>query len=267
MLKKLNKKVLLVIIVLLPLNLILWNLLFIKKTFTFITDLSNGLINPTFIAGLFSLFLYLFFGVVIGGLRIKDFLLDKEKIKKGLLMIFVLWGIGNLLGAFLSFFQTGNLVFVDKITYHIGNFMGQLFGNALAEEVLFRGILLTQFYLILRTKFKNKKSVLWALITSQLIFSLNHIPNRIILEQTEYLIFDLIKLFVVGVIISLMFMKTQNLVYVVSVHSLLNSPLCLFKADQSFIILAILVLSIIITIFWYKIGMKKEKNWFKEGLV
>ncbi len=266
MIKKISNQILLLIIALIPLSMIFVNYLFTKKSFIAVTELTNGLITPTLIAGFCLACVFLFISIKWGGLRLKDFLLNSEEIKKGILWTLILWVTLNLLSAIFSYLEHGSLILNDKLSYRFGGFIAQFFGNAFAEEVIYRGVLLIQFYLILKMKFSHKQSILGTLIISELIFSLSHIPNRIILGQTEYLIFDLIKLFIVGVIISLMFIKTQNLIYLVGVHSFLNQPFGLFKTQEEFPMLIALLLSIIITLFWNKINGYRKQSWFKEGL-
>ncbi|MBS9773559.1 MAG: CPBP family intramembrane metalloprotease [Tenacibaculum sp.] len=266
MVKKISNKVLLLIICLIPINAFLWNYLFTNKSFISITEKSNGFITPTLIAGISSVLLFLIISMKLGRIKLKDFLLNTNKIKTGLFWALILWVLLNLSSAIFSFFQNGSITFSDKLNYKFGSFSAQFLGSALAEELVYRGIILTQIYLILKIKFNNKLSIFGALILSQLLFSLSHLPNRIILGQTEYLFLDLIKLFIAGIILSLMFIKTQNLVYLVGVHSFLNYPFCLFKTDLSFPILISLLFALIVTIFWNKINGSNKINWFKEGL-
>ncbi len=267
MIKKLPNQILLLIICLIPLNTIFLNYLFTIKSFTAITGLTNGLITPTLIAGIFTIFVFLLISTVVGKLRLKDFLLTSKKIKKGVFWTLILWIFLNLLSAIFSYLENGYLVLNDKLSYRFGGLIAQFLGNAFAEELIYRGILLIQIYLILRVKINNKKSILLGLLISQSIFSLSHIPNRIFLGQMDYLIFDLIKLFIVGIILSLIFIKTQNLIYLIGVHSLLNQPFSLFKTEEVFPILSALILSIIITIFWNKINRYNGTDWFKKGLI
>ena len=63
------------------------------------------------------------------------------------------------------------------VTPVIGALLAQLFGNALYEEILFRGVLLRQTYWRLETRrLTNLQTLVIAIAISQSLFALIHLP-------------------------------------------------------------------------------------------
>ena len=75
-----------------------------------------------------------------------------------------------------------------------------------------------------------------------------------------------IKLFVVGVIFTLVFIKTKNLVFIVGAHALINNPFSLVQTDFLLPVVA-LVLMIVISVFWNKMEKEENRFLFKKGLL
>lgn len=109
----------------------------------------------------------------------------------------------------------------------------QLFGNALYEEVAFRGFLLPQFFRRFRRLGPAAAFVLAPLL-SQLLFALAHVPNRLWVTGLvpANLPGSLIPLFVLGLYFALVYLLTDNLFAVVGLHSLINVPMLTLVADE-----------------------------------
>ncbi|BDQ03346.1 CPBP family intramembrane glutamic endopeptidase [Ignavibacterium sp.] len=146
-----------------------------------------------------------------------------------------------------------------NINILIGSLLGQLFGNAAFEELIYRGILFLQFYLLLKTKNNIKKSLFYSVIISQIIFALIHIPNRLIINQVNNLGTDLMILFTAGSVLTLIFIITRNLLFLIGIHALINQPFNLIETDFPMrIIISILV--IISAAFWNKIMLVNDNE-------
>ncbi len=158
-----------------------------------------------------------------------------------------------------SYFSQNQIIFSDKINLKTGYFLGQIFGNAAFEELLFRGLLFTQFYLLFKYKFSDKKAIVLAIISSQLFFAIIHIPNRLMINQVDNLLADLIKIFIVGIIFTLIYLKTKNLIYLTGVHSLVNVPLMINETKFP-TPLIILFLAMAISLFWNKLNNKMKEE-------
>ena len=103
-------------------------------------------------------------------------------------------------------------------------------GNALFEEIAYRGFLFPQLYLRLAGCGSARKRLGLALLISQGLFALSHIPNRIYLGMTpSEIALDLLMLLGWGTIYTLIYLRTDNLFIVVGIHALGNTPTTLFK--------------------------------------
>lgn len=145
-------------------------------------------------------------------------------------------------------FTNSNVVF--------GGFLGQIFGNALLEEVLFRGFLLVQIYLLLNKvkKVKNNTSrIVYAMLISQSIFAAIHIPNRIYsgLVGMDF-VYDFIVLVILGVIFSLLYVLTKNLFFVIGVHSLMNVQIMFWNSSFTYTATLICVLLLTCLLICFK---------------
>lgn len=112
----------------------------------------------------------------------------------------------------------------------VGELLGQLLGNALYEEILFRGVLLAQ--LLLAGRLAGTPA--WrALLVSQAVFALQHIPNRLAFGAWHGLTdaaVDLVQLLGSGLFFAGVYLRTRNLLVVVVVHALGNTPTLLCAA-------------------------------------
>lgn len=110
----------------------------------------------------------------------------------------------------------------------LGKFAAQLFGNALYEELVFRGFLLPQLYLKFshNVRISRKMALLLAVLVSQIYFSIIHIPVR--LYKGGDLAVYLTGVALLGILFALLYIRTENIFIGVGLHTLFNSPVALF---------------------------------------
>ena len=113
----------------------------------------------------------------------------------------------------------------------VGVFLAQLLGNALFEEILFRGVLFEQLRLRLLSRGTGAAmSLLLALLPSQALFALIHVPLRLSSGMPlEALPGELALLFGLGVLLAMVYWRTANLYVCVGIHALSNAPLLAVK--------------------------------------
>jgi hypothetical protein len=162
------------------------------------------------------------------------------------------WAAIQVLGAAVAYVQTGTVA-LDPLwsTAGVGAVLGllvaQLFGNALFEEVLYRAVLLDQLVLKLRDR---RRGFLLALVGSQAVFSLLHVPNRLYQGfPLDALLVSLGMLFLMGLLFALVYHRTGNLFVAVGVHAVGNAPTMLVEAPVSGNFLAI-VLAVVLVAVW-----------------
>ena len=93
-----------------------------------------------------------------------------------------------------------------------GELISQLFGNALFEEIVWRGFIFVQLFLLLKER-EVRRALLKALLISQGLFALMHLPFQLIAWGSTWatLSFWLLATGIVGVIFAVVYIKTGNL--------------------------------------------------------
>lgn len=191
---------------------------------------TGDLIHPTLVYNLLAILILA--GVVmlwLGRLRPADIGLVKSQLPVAI----------GLTGAFWLAVQAGMLLSANVfdrplqlqptapefgIGYLIGGFFAQLLGNALYEEIAFRGFLLPQIFIKLRQRstLSPPRILALAVILSQLCFALIHLP--MLLNKDEALLLPLVWIFLGGIFLALLYLRTGNLWLVVGLHTLVNTP-------------------------------------------
>lgn len=216
------------------------NLFFFEKgTFDGINRLTRGWMNATLCAGLLGLMvivvIYLW---AIVRIPLRDLGLRREKLPAGCLWTFVFWLAVNVISACINLIAgtalTWNQDLADFPNLFLGALLGQLFGNALLEEIIFRGFLFVQIQHWLSGTVKPSSRIVKAMLISQTIFALMHIPNRIYggLSGMEF-VYDFIQLVLLGMLFALLYVLTRNLFIVVGIHSLLNVNLMIWTGSYA----------------------------------
>ena len=115
--------------------------------------------------------------------------------------------------------------------FMVGLVLTQIFGNALFEEIAYRGFMFPQLYLRMTgLRARPWARLALALLISQGLFALSHIPNRIYLGMTpSEIALDLLMLLGWGTLYTLIYLRTDNLFIVVGIHALGNTPTTLFR--------------------------------------
>ncbi|HHL52313.1 MAG TPA: CPBP family intramembrane metalloprotease [Flammeovirgaceae bacterium] len=247
--KRLPFSWLLLIVLLLPVNQLAINYLFILGAFKPIYKYSHGLLHPTLQGNLISLLIFGFIIFKAGKLRPKDILLTRENFKSGLKWGLIIWLVLQVLVLLYHLYSGRPVVAVEQSRQSLGVLAGQLFGNALLEEMLYRGILLWQIYLLFRKKYAHAGALIFALLISQAIFSLIHIPNRIFVKEIGFSAGDFIRLMLMGIVFALIYLRTANFTFAVIVHSLLNYPTVIIDTELP-AKLIVLIATVLLTLFW-----------------
>jgi len=200
-----------------------------------------GLVRPTLLVNLVALVAFVWAVMFRGfGLEPLDVGLDRRDVARGIEITVLLWIAIQVVGAVEQLATTGTVGVAGAWTSgragrRIGVFLAQAFGNALFEEVLYRGFLLTQVFLLLEGRMANpRRRLATALVGSQVIFALFHLPNRLYQGfEPGAIPGNLALVFVSGVLFALVYYRTGNLFVAIGVHALGNAPLAVV-ADTSF---------------------------------
>jgi hypothetical protein len=240
---------------------------FLRASFP-LERLTNGLIQVTFIFSALR-FALVALGVtmLIGGLRAWDIGLAWEKLTAGALVVFGLWIVMQLIGILFGLVASGQVALSpiwapDKLTLIAGELIAQFLGNAFAEEVIFRGFLVTQVYLMLKGNISGRGwRVTAAVLISQLIFSLSHIPQRLTGSYTPLsLLLNLLLVWGYGILFAVLYLRTENIFIAVGVHALANAPVTIVALpSQSVGGLLALALGLVLIAAWRPLTRWLEK--------
>ena len=243
----------------LALNFLIVFILFPSGVLRVIPRSTDCLVSTTWIANIVLLV------VVIGSLRWRSGLhaddvgLASRGFLPGVAVTMALW-IGINLFQTLCAFRLGVPVEANSdwlqlgVLRTVGIFLAQLLGNALFEEILFRGVLFQQWRMRLSSRGKRPaQSLLLALIFSQALFALIHVPLRLSSGMPlDALPSELALLFGLGVLLGLVYWRTSNLYICVGVHALSNAPFLVVKQqlDISSNGMTAAVAAMMLILFW-----------------
>jgi membrane protease YdiL (CAAX protease family) len=190
-------------------------------------------LHPALQACLPSLLLYLLL-FRLGGLRPVDVAWRRRDLLAGGLATLVLWVLSNALArAAIAGESASRGESAETPLQVAGNLLGQLLGNALWEETLYRGFFLVQFLLLLRARGFGPRRAAWlAALLSAFVFALPHFPNRILKDEYRVasdVVFDQLRLVLSGLFLAWVFLRTRNLWWAVGLHGLANAPTLLFE--------------------------------------
>jgi membrane protease YdiL (CAAX protease family) len=172
------------------------------------------------------------FGIAVWGLRKEHISFDAiglnlQNLREAILLIFAGWAIMTAVkylavvagrGNTMELFNSSPLSIVQQWV-----FVG------IAEEVLFRGYILTRLAKIWATSHKAV-GLISAVAVSSLLFATAHIPQRLYqVTQGEMALAEVlggvIVLLIPGIVFSYLFLRTKNILLVGLIHGSINVPL------------------------------------------
>jgi membrane protease YdiL (CAAX protease family) len=195
---------------------------------------TGGLVNFTLLTSIFSQAAVI--GVVlmgVGRLRPASLGLDLRRVPAAIVWTFLAWAAaqvvtlvaGSVAGETVRLHDHWSSGFWTRPT---GDWMSQLLGNALFEEVFFRGFVLPQCVWSAMTWLRgasDRTRVGAALVASQAIFALGHVPfNLVNGSGTGVGQWMLLAQFAMGLILCGVYLRTGNLFLAVGLHAATNNP-------------------------------------------
>jgi len=219
-----------------------------------ITKATRGLIDATLQANLLNILVFSLIVFGWGKLRPVDVGLNRKKLGQAFVLTALLWLTTQAIILLMNWFNGD--IHLDPgwtergATVVLGRLFAQTFGNALFEEMEYRGFYLGQFYLKLKTRDETWR-MRWAILSMLGLFILSHIPNRIFSGYTLADIpLDFALLFVWGLIFTGIYLLSGNLFLAVGVHALTNTPTMITEAPFPAGILVGVLTLILIIVLW-----------------
>lgn len=222
-----------------------------------VVDATAGLVDWTLMGS--AIILVVVVGGVIFGLgrqRPADVGLIARKLPAAIGVTAALWVLTQALLSAGAWATLGEIPFNPRwaergVTAMFGALIAQLFGNALAEEIIYRGFLPPQAWLKLRGGLLGhaRWRLLLAALISQAIFAVAHIPNRIFNEMSGAdIALDMVMLVIFGLYYLFLYLRTSNLFFAIGVHALANQPLTLVQSDLAAPLF--MVLALVAALLW-----------------
>jgi uncharacterized protein len=218
---------------------------------------TDGWVNATFLNYLPFYVLLGFVAWKIGRMRWHDLGVSRSKLGRGVVWTLIAWGITQLT-PFL--FSNDGIVIRPEWSGHAPHYLfdfieGQFIANALEEELVFRVFLISQISLLLSRvwNFKWTSALVASVLVSGVIFSVAHIPNRLVGDaygSASDLWMDQLNLYLAAIYFSMLFLLTNNIFIVVGIHALGNSsPDILKGTNTDFTTILVLVIFMFMA-FW-----------------
>lgn len=218
---------------------------------------TGGLVEPTLVGSAAVLFLFMLAVVAIGRVPLASVGWTRHAAARAFLPVIGFWLLMQATLALLA--VAGG----DGIMLHpswrdagagavVGGLLGQVFGNALAEETAFRGFFFTQILLKVRS-LRPAAAVGVALSASALLFALSHLPNRLFVKELpiDRLVLDQARLVLAGVLFALVFVVTRNVFTVAGLHALANDPVPLVAATADVVSVTYVALLALLVPGWW----------------
>ena len=207
-----------------------WAWLFPQPWFGTLVRATHFFIQTALIGGLPSFVVTLAVACGLGRLRPSDLGLRGHQLWSGVAWTIGIWIAAQIMLAIVAIVAGDGLALDPawgRPAFEAGTVVSQLFGNSLDEEVLYRGFLLVQGVLLARRLTTPRLGWVIGLVASQLLFALSHIPQRWIVEDMHgaALLADLSGLLVFGIVFSLVFLRTGNLLIAIGIHALIDAPM------------------------------------------
>ncbi len=218
---------------------------------------TGGLVHPNLVANLVPLLLVV--GVVIfavGRVKPADIGWARSKLVPALIVTLAFWALSQVVLVVIAASGENGIALDQSWRLGagavIGALLGQLFGNALAEETVFRGFLFTQLYYKFGQRLGRVRALVIAALVSQVAFAVVHLPNRLLVKGVpgSELLGDRIQLVVMGLVFLAIYAVTRNLFIAVGLHALANVPASVIQTSNSTAASVWLALTVALIVLW-----------------
>ncbi|WP_218190778.1 CPBP family intramembrane glutamic endopeptidase [Evansella clarkii] len=241
---------------------------FFKDFFEPITINTYGLLNELLFVNLILLGLFLLFFRMLSNEKVirlieKSGLFNFKNFVGGMLFfisIVITIHVSVYLINLATDYQLITVFREFSLTEIMGEYLSQIFGVALLEELFYRFIVIIYLHQLFtsRTKLNRKTITAYTLIISQVLFSVIHLLPVLLLHGMPdlfILLFQLLQYIIVGFYLFYAFYKTNNLWMAIFLHALINTNITLYYIDRTFLIdystLVILFSSLILLPFYH----------------
>ncbi|OLS37120.1 hypothetical protein BTR22_10585 [Alkalihalophilus pseudofirmus] len=196
---------------------------------------SMELINPGLLTSVGILIIVLLLMKILTGESIfnvlkKSGLLSLRNVAEGFMVFLIVFSLIHIQIWMYSLYNGVSLISTFSLnevsfTMWTGGLIAQIFGVGIMEEIVFRFIIFWSLYSLITLKRKSVR-ILWALLITQILFSLIHFPIDFIrYPDINFFSIRFSILLFLGMFLSVLYLYTKNLWIAVFIHGLLNLPL------------------------------------------
>jgi membrane protease YdiL (CAAX protease family) len=213
--------------------LLLWAWLFSSTVPDLVGRATHGVVGPTLLASDIGLAIAAMILFGLGRLRPRDLGLSVRGVAVGLLVTAGIWACAQLALVVAALLSGDPVARSAQLTGENGSEMiGQLFGNALYEEIVMRGFVFVQLVLLARRIASARKAWVTGALVAAAIFAVSHVPHRWINYDIHgaALAQSLAWLAWNGLMLSFVYARTGHLEVAIGFHALWNIPLPLFAS-------------------------------------
>ncbi len=218
----------------------------------------DSIIQPDLVINLVVIGLILTPAFWLAKARWRDLGLDSIHLRDGLIFTLLCFDVCIIVFPLLSSLAHEPLDLGVRLnTFWVGQVITLAVGVAFTEELLYRGFHLRQMYLRFRRSTRERVPITthsarlgFALITSQLMFALAHLPARLAAGSSlEKLPLELFILFSMGLLFSFVYLRTQSLSAAIGAHFLYDFVAGLPGAPVLPVLMVNIVL-MLVTLVW-----------------
>lgn len=218
---------------------------------------TNGLIQPGLLVYLVKLPLFAAFLFFWGQLRPVDIGLKRVGLASAVVITVGLWLILQGIGLAFLLFQGSplrmNALWAEYGAARMVGVQVANLTNVVFEEIFFRGFLAVQVVLLVAYRNGRKvehQQIFFAILLSQAVFSLSHLPNRVYLGVSFPSLFgDLFQLVGIGSLLTIIFFRSGNLYLSMGIHMLANWPMALFL-EKNIASALVYTAAVLILVLW-----------------
>lgn len=195
-------------------------------------------------------------------LKFRHLSLTRSEVTKGLVLSLVIYvgvNIALIAGVLLkgeSLALAKSFLSVSGLARALGIFFFNILLGAFIEELLCRAYLIPQGYRLIQRKVKYKYvALLIAVILTQMVFALAHLPSDFFRFEKGFasIISNQGQLFMSGLILSLFYLRTRNVVFLSVFHAFMNYKLPIIDATDADFKFYYLIGAFAVAVFWDKV--------------
>ena len=222
--------------------------LFLERVADPVYDATDGMIAHSTSASIVLLAAFCGFVFCILRLRARDLGLSVRNLVNAVFVTVFVWSMAQGLAVLVGRIDGGDIFYGQILigdTVSTISRMGQAIGaSALVEELIYRGFLVPQLFLVLLAagRWKWPTCLVVSIVATQAYFAASHGPAALRMGLSPSVAAAyIVQVFVVGLLFAAVYLRTGNLLVAVGLHGLINLPGLLFESamDSSFIMLVL----------------------------